>query len=90
MGEMTIRIDDALLVELSRVAEENGAQPSDLARRFIVQGLQNRDLAAQGRLHEEASATRRAVLESLRELRALQPSVSPYDSVDLIREDRNR
>lgn len=90
MGEMTIRIDDALLVKLSRAAEENGAEPSELVHRFIVHGLQNHDLAAQGRLPEKASSTRRAVLESLRELRALQHSVSPFDSVDLIREDRDR
>ncbi len=90
MGEMTIRIDDALLVKLSRAAEENGAEPSDLVRRFIVDGLQNRDDGARGLMAKDASTKRRAVLTSLREIQALQPDVSPYNSVDLIREDRDR
>lgn len=90
MGEMTIRIDDGVLVELSRAAEENGTEPSHLVRRFIADGLRSRDLAAYGRLPQDAPTKRLAMLESLRELRALQPSVSPYDSVDLIREDRDR
>lgn len=90
MGEMTIRIDDALLVELSRAAEQNGAEPSDLAVRFIVHGLQNRDLVAHGRSSGDISTGRRAVLGSLREIRSLQSNVSPYDSVDLLREDRDR
>lgn len=90
MGEMTITIDDALLVDLSRAAHENGSEPSDLVCRFIVNGLQNRDDGARGRMSEDASAKRRAVLTSLREIQALQPDVSPYNSVDLIREDRDR
>lgn len=89
MGEMTIRIDDALLVELSRAARENGSEPSDLACEFIVDGLHNRGVS-HGRTSDEASTKRRAVVQSLRDIQALQPNVSPYDSVDLIRDDRGR
>ncbi len=76
MGEMTIRnVDDALLVELERLAEIRGIQADVLAAELLWKGL--------GQPMRDRAAGAKAIL-------AAQPTRSPIDSVNTIREDRAR
>ena len=75
MGEMTIRLDEALAIDLTSRAGELGMTPDALAARLLAGALT--------RTPDRRAAAARAI-------QAAQPHRSPYDSVDLIREDRER
>lgn len=76
MGEMILRnLDDGLLVELREMAIRRGLETDALALELLRSAVRTRK--------EGRAAGARAIL-------AAQPTVARRDSVDLIREDRNR
>ena len=76
MGEMTIRnLEEALLVELGRMADLRGVEADVLAADLLRKALE--------RTVRDRAAGARAIL-------AAQPVPSPINSVDTIREDRWR
>lgn len=76
MGEMTIRdIDDALMGELRAMADRHRVEPEVLASLLLRSAMRSRP---GGR-----TAGAMAII-------AAQPGIAEHDSVDLIREDRER
>ena len=76
MGEMTLRnLDEALLVELNETARRRGIGVENLAADLLRSGLRQH--------RQDRAAVARAIL-------AAQPHAATTDSVDLIREDRER
>ena len=75
MGEMTIKVDDALMGDLSALAAKRGLGLDDLAAQLLRSALRAEPA---GR-----AAGARAIL-------AAQPRLADHDSVDLLREDRAR
>lgn len=49
MGEMTIRLEDALLIELREIASRRGMAPDVLAADFLRSGMRGVDRAARAR-----------------------------------------
>lgn len=93
MGEMTIRnIDDALLVELARLAELQGNEPSELARdlvTFCLRGALPNGLPGARPLNAEERARQDELVQDLRDIRAMTLKPLSFDSTLLIREMRD-
>ena len=79
MGEMILRnLDDALLIELHRMAKLRGVEAEELAANLLREHI------------APPPAPRRDRAAEAHAIQALQPRPSPFDSTKLIREDRDR
>lgn len=93
MGEMTIRdIDEALLVELREAAGLRGGDVSDLVRDVVthwVRATNRADAPLQRSLTQDEQDRRDALVEELRDIRAMTLTPLTFNSTLIIREMRD-